>query len=447
MTTKRTGVEMETARRCARGVRDASPAIRALLNGALALASSGLITACSAAADDAPRRDWDTAGVADVAGGPAGSSFAGTGNGGGDAHSNGAGGVGTGATAGVGTGGAGTGGAGTGAAAGEGTDGFGTGGVDTGSGGAGTGGVGAGGSAPGTGGVGTGGPEGIGGPTEGNQVTCSPIVGGMSTVVVNGTPRVFNVQMPANTSRMALLFLWHGWLQMPSTFANEIVYDAHSGRWVAFDPNAFPMPLMIVTPWDTKLIPPAGLDWDIVSGTVDFPFFEAMLQCIQEQFDIDENRLYSMGFSAGAVFTNLLAAKYPHLFAATISESGAWFNDQTQWSDVAIPIIQWQWPGFNPADRGNVLLTQGGPNDFATVISLHNTNLKALPFLHHHGRTVVECTHTFGHSLDPDLTQRMYYDYMWAHHRGGPPLAGLPPGFPTHDRPVGATRCYFHPAP
>jgi predicted esterase len=234
---------------------------------------------------------------------------------------------------------------------------------------------------------------------------------------------------------------------MPTDFANEIVYDVRSGRWVPFDPNAFPMPLMIVTPYDTKLIPPVGLDWDIVNGELDFPFFEGMLQCIQEQFTIDDTRIYSFGFSAGVVFTNLLSAAYPHLFAATISESGAWFNDQTQWSDVSIPIIQWRWPAFDPADRGNVLLTHGGPQDFATVISLESTNQKALPYLYDNGRTVMECAHTFGHTLAPDLTQSMYYDYLWAHQLGGPPLSGMIPGFPTHANPVGATTCTFHPHP
>jgi predicted esterase len=276
---------------------------------------------------------------------------------------------------------------------------------------------------------------------------CNPIAAGASTVIVNGVTRTFSVQLPRDTSRMALLFLWHGWMQVPTEFANTIVYDVPARKWLSFDPNAFPMPLMIVTPCDTKLIPPAGLDWDIVSGAKDFPFFEAMLQCAQQQFTIDKTRIYSFGFSAGAVFTNLLSAKYPHLFAATISESGAWFNDQTQWSDVSIPIIQWQWPQFNPADRGNVLLTHGGPNDYATVISLENTNRKALPFLHKNGRTVIECAHTFGHTLDPDLTQRMYYEYMWRHELGGPPLTGMIPGFPTQANPVGATACTFHPAP
>jgi predicted esterase len=208
------------------------------------------------------------------------------------------------------------------------------------------------------------------------------------------------------------------------------------------------MPLMIVTPFDKKIIPPFGLDWDIVSGDEDLLYFDAMMQCIHEQYAIDDARIYSFGFSAGAVFSNLLSAIRPHLFAATISESGAWFNDQAQWADVLVPIIQWRWPAFNPADGGNILLTHGGPNDFATVISLETANEKALPFLYNAGRTVTECEHGFGHTLDPDLTEAMYYEWMWAHWRGGPPIGGLPPSFPVWpDRVIGSTFCTFHPAP
>jgi predicted esterase len=284
----------------------------------------------------------------------------------------------------------------------------------------------------------------------GASVTCNPIAAGTSTLVVNGTTRSFEVQLPADTSNMALLFLWHGWQQQPTTFMNTIVYDVPSGQWVPFDPNAFHMPLMIVAPYDTKMLPPLGLDWDIVSGAVDFPFFEAMLQCIEQRFSIDTTRIYSFGFSAGAVFTDLLSAKYPHLFAATISESGVWFNDPPEEQLVlgGFPLMQWKWPPFVPSDRGNVLLTHGGPNDQITgIISLEQASQDALPFLYDNRRTVMECAHTFGHTLDPDLTQSMYYEYMWDHVLGGPPLSGMIPDFPTPASPVGATTCTFHPAP
>jgi predicted esterase len=293
----------------------------------------------------------------------------------------------------------------------------------------------------------------------GTKVQCSPIVNGTSTLVVNGTSRQFEVQLPTNTSdKMALLFLWHGWNQQASTFASTIVYDVPSGQWVPFDPNAFPMPLMIVAPDDTGLFVVGlagnvGLDWDIEpeNPPVDFPFFEAMLQCIEQQFTVDATRIYSFGFSAGAVFTDLLSAEYPHLFAATISESGAWFNDPAEQQLVlvnnTIPLLKWDWPSFVPADKGNVLLTHGGQNDFATIISLQDANEDALPFLYNNDRTVVECEHNFGHTLDPDLTQSMYYEYLWAHQLGQPPITALPSDFPTQANPVGETSCYFHPAP
>lgn len=279
-------------------------------------------------------------------------------------------------------------------------------------------------------------------------VVCTPIIEGLSTVFVDGVPRLFNVQFPADRSHMALLFLWHGFLEIPTTFAGEVVYDPPAGRWRPFNPNAFPMPLMIVTPFDLKILPPFGLDWDIVAGGTDVRYFDAMMQCIHEQFSIEDTRIYSFGFSAGAVFSNLLAAIRPHFFAATISESGAWFNDPGQVREVLIQIIQWQWPAFNPADGGNILLTHGGPRDFATIISLEAATQSALPFLYNAGRTVTECQHDFGHTRAPDLTEAMYYEWMWSHWRGGPPRGDLPPSFPVWpDRIIGSTFCTFHPAP
>lgn len=277
------------------------------------------------------------------------------------------------------------------------------------------------------------------------SVFCTPIGAGTAAIVVNGIPRLFDVQLPANTSNMALLFQWHGWNQLPGDFKNQIVYDPPAGQWKAFDPNAFPMPLMIVTPYSMKLLPPVGLDWDIVDGSTDTPFFEAMLQCIEQQYNIDKTRVYSFGFSAGSVFTNLLSAKYPKLFAATISESGVWFNDPVQQKTITVPIMPWKWPALNPAEGGNVLLTHGGPNDqVKPIVDLEKANIAAIPYLHAGGYTVTECTHNFGHTLAPDLTQTMIYQYMWAHRLGAPPLAALPGSFPTPAKPLFSTACTLH---
>jgi hypothetical protein len=128
-------------------------------------------------------------------------------------------------------------------------------------------------------------------------ITCKPIVNGTNTVIVNGRSRTFEVSLPANLStKAALLFEWHGFLQNSADFMNTIVYDPPAGAWKPFDGNAFNIPLITIAPRDQNLIPIWGLDWDIVSGQKDFPFFEAMLTCVEQQFHVDTTRVYSFGF-------------------------------------------------------------------------------------------------------------------------------------------------------
>jgi hypothetical protein len=88
-----------------------------------------------------------------------------------------------------------------------------------------------------------------------------------------------------------------------------------------------------------------------------------MLGCSNEQHSIDASRVHSFGFSAGAVFTSLIHSRYPKLIAAIVTESGAWMNDPEETKLVELFTIDWSWPALDPADRGDVLLTHGGPND------------------------------------------------------------------------------------
>jgi len=257
--------------------------------------------------------------------------------------------------------------------------------------------------------------------------TCTPVANGVGAVSVNGAaPRQYYVDLPTDTSQpMALLFSWHGYMQAPLDFKNLM----------GFDPNGAAMPIVVVTPTDTGLFLPQGLDWYILgsNGNVDFPYFEGMLHCLESQFGIDDTRVYSFGFSAGAVFTNLLASQWPHLFAATISESGAWFSDTPEVAciDGVGLIVPWDWPPLAPADKGNVLMTHGGPTDYATIISIECADTAALPFLLKNDRTVVDCAHTAGHAIDPEVKNQMIYEYLLAHQLGKPsPLQGSGPPFP-----------------
>src|SRR5688572_16300084 len=180
--------------------------MQALRDGTLAVLLGGLLTACSAADAGPMPTDGDEMGGAyvitpaspEATGGAAGSTIAATGGAGADGIGAGGESYDTGGAAGAGVDDVGAGGM-----LGEGTGGFDTGGT----------------LGEGTGGIGAGGMEGTG-TVVNNQVVCNPIASGTSTVVVNGVARTFSVQMPANTSHMALLFLWHGWMQVPAEFTN-----------------------------------------------------------------------------------------------------------------------------------------------------------------------------------------------------------------------------------
>lgn len=250
----------------------------------------------------------------------------------------------------------------------------------------------------------------------------STIVAGKNTLYAAGQQRTFYVDFPTDTSQpVGVLFSWHGYGQNATDFRTG----------AALDPDADPThPVIVVTPEDSGLQPPAGLGWDIAQGrpgdaNVDVAFFEAMLGCLAAQQPIDAERIYSFGFSAGSVMTSLLYSRHPTLFAAIVNESGAWMNDPDEVSLIDLHglfTVDWEWPALDPAGGADVLLTHGGPTDVTVfnILDLEKSALAAVPFLNAANRTVVECTHTLGHALDPDVTPALISQFFSAHRAGQP---------------------------
>lgn len=255
------------------------------------------------------------------------------------------------------------------------------------------------------------------------------LVPGLNTLEIDGVTRQFFADFPAGDAPAAgALFSWHGFGQSAAAFRDQLALDPMA------DPDA---PLVIITPEDTGLLPPAGLDWAIDGtdgGNVDIALFEAVVGCLLDHHGVDPARIYSFGFSAGSVMTNLLQSRHPELLSATVSESGAWFNDADQAAMVNLPPLPWSWPVLDPADGGVVLLTHGGPNDVTVlnIMNLENAAQAAIPFLAEHGRIVVDCAHEGGHVLAPEVTGQLMAAYFAAHRAGEPsPLASDGgPGFP-----------------
>lgn len=236
---------------------------------------------------------------------------------------------------------------------------------------------------------------------------------------VGGKTRAFLADFPSDTSKpWAVVFSWHGFGDEYGNFHDVLKFDPNT------DPN---VPAVVITPEDTKMLPPVGLGWDIKDGTspsknIDLAFFEAILGCLKAQQKIDATRIYSFGFSAGAVMTNMIHSRYPKLVPTVVTESGAWFNDKEETKLVNLPGIAWNWPALDPVDRGNVLLTHGGSKDVTALnlLDLEKSAQAAVPFLLAAQRTVIDCKHDLGHHLHPDLKAANILSYLFAHRLGQP---------------------------
>jgi poly(3-hydroxybutyrate) depolymerase len=263
------------------------------------------------------------------------------------------------------------------------------------------------------------------------------IAEGMNTVMVGDEARQFHAQFPSSMpdGSLGIVFSWHGY--------NDPLSDGDAAGWRSIDEvdaDADPSnPVVVVTPIDIDFDIPVGLDWQLNEPTAatnaDLAFFEAMVGCLDAQYDIDPTRVYSYGFSAGSVMSSLLHSAYPNLVSAIVAVSGLWFNDPAEVAMIQLVMVSGSWPELDAADDGTVLLTHGGPNDVtvANVANLENMAQAAFPFLAAANRVVVDCPHNNGHALHPELTTDHVMGFFAAH-RGGeasPYLEEPPSGFPS----------------
>jgi poly(3-hydroxybutyrate) depolymerase len=257
------------------------------------------------------------------------------------------------------------------------------------------------------------------------------IVAGSNTLMVNGRARTLIADFPADPNApMGILVSWHGY--------NQPEGDHHRLSNLNPDGNA-ELPVVVITPDDVEFELPAGLDWQLDEGSpefnVDLQFFEAMVGCLSAQYDIDPNRVYSLGYSAGSVMSSLLHSVYPKLVGVVVAISGMWFNDPQQVNLVTFgsSLLTPTWPALDPADRGTILLTHGGATDIAAgVINLEATAQAAFPFLKDANRVVIDCPHNEGHTGHPDVVPSVISKFISENRVDelSPYLAGGYAGFP-----------------
>lgn len=260
-------------------------------------------------------------------------------------------------------------------------------------------------------------------------------------LVVDGTSRLFWLHGPAAATgpggNWPVVFLWHGFVGVAFeedkkddyafTFSNLLAPEVggEESGW----------PFLLVTPMADG---EAVLDWnilDVYDGDTnpDVRLFEEVLRCLDARFGIDPDRIHSIGFSAGAIMTDLLGVTRGDRLASTITWSGGYIaNEANATGDFDVV-----WPEPGPSSGWTQVVVRGGSGDIwvspFVTIDFDDWTRNDVSWLNDRGHDVIECAHAKGHQQPVWWDVDYVIDFFQAHPRGtvSTPFAnGLPASFP-----------------
>jgi len=238
----------------------------------------------------------------------------------------------------------------------------------------------------------------------GEPIDCGTFATGTVTMDVDGLSRTMEVELPADPEGAPVLFAWH-WLNGDATQTLD---------WMGIREMA-DVGYVVVAPESAG----AAFEWDVTDpsdANVDLALFDAVLPCLWEQFDVDADRVYSTGMSAGGLMTTFLTMHRADVLAATAPFSGG--AESAYYSRPAEPIP--------------VLVTWGGPSDSYGGYSFDSASRAFIDLLDEDGHFVVACEHTAGH-LPPSEAVDMLVSFLGDHRKGtaSPWADGIPAVMPT----------------
>jgi len=249
------------------------------------------------------------------------------------------------------------------------------------------------------------GTEGTDPPLEYSEGDCPDFSEGTMSFESAGETRSLRVELPDDPQGAPVLFAWH-WL---GGTADQIVSQFGLPR-TADDEG-----VIVVAP-DSCC---GDYEWqftDPPEGNVDLAVFDDALACLYEQYDVDLDRIWATGMSAGGLWTSYLTMHRADILAATAPLSGGAFSNDYE----------------TPASPIPVLLTWGGPSDVYSGFSFDDANQTFSSLLQDDGHFVIECVHDLGHTVPYEAADYLM-PFLTSHPRGVSPEpyeGGLPSEFP-----------------
>jgi predicted esterase len=238
------------------------------------------------------------------------------------------------------------------------------------------------------------------------------LVAGSNAFTSSGVARTFLLVLPANPQpgeKYPVLFMWHWLGGSAQGFIDrgEIQAAADDERFIAVSPVSVGADVF-GTSFNTKW--PFDITQSQDRMNEEFQYFDDMLACVEAQFDVNANCVSTIGVSAGALFTDQLAAARSETLSSFVSLSGGVGATIIKpWAGAArkLPgIVLWGGDG-PPAQDGvkDILGCFGIGMDFSVASKELETDLTA------DGHFFIECKHNCGHvepPLEPPPGQSKY---------------------------------------
>jgi hypothetical protein len=234
--------------------------------------------------------------------------------------------------------------------------------------------------------------------------TCPVITGGpTSDTSVNtrflsaGDYRKFRFLVPISydgSEPWPLLFGWH-WL------------NASSGSFVRdgeLETAVEEMRMLVVLPddlenadgesiywfdWPFSPTPPSTAEARLKEMT----FFDDLLTCISQQYNVDPCRVHAVGVSAGGLWLTYMSTTDRADYMASIEVLSGGLAE--------IPLQLWHMEYFPQANKFPALVLWGGPLDIIPPINFNSASQRYIEELLADSHFVIRCTHSSGHAMPP----------------------------------------------
>ncbi|MCB0794388.1 MAG: prolyl oligopeptidase family serine peptidase [Flavobacteriales bacterium] len=142
------------------------------------------------------------------------------------------------------------------------------------------------------------------------------------TITVDGRVRSYRTYVPASytgASAVPLVYTFHGLGDNMMAFGGIGMHQvADTAGFIVVVPQAVEDPLLTANAWNAG----AGFIYYPNTDVDDVAFVDALLDTLEATYQIDDQRIYSCGFSLGGFMTQRLACERSDRFAAVASMAG-----------------------------------------------------------------------------------------------------------------------------